>query len=686
MFEFDGSMRRAMRGLGAGLVAIVLASPSFAQQAVTAPPAEPPQETTAPVVVPKAPVERPAQRKSAAPKARKEVARELTIEQQDATAVLDSLIEQAHAIDDEATRIRVEGRVAELLYEGDRERARKVFRKAFDEIESLNESSVDPAYAPVGARLTLRVELLSTLYRVDPVLAAQLASTLDEDPENYDGGGMPFENQSDLSATMLRVAQSLASSDPKLSASLARQSIVDGVPVEFAILLPALGESDRNVADALATEALRVAGTAGYSLVDIAGALPYVFPEVEQYGRQQAFANTRSSSLRSALLLAAFNVTSRYASGLNARLTGNANDDAEPWSIFAGEGLAVNYEIAEQLVPLFDAVDPDRSGAFRGMTAQIANAMPVELRASISTSIPKAGLESPESIAAKAETLTDVRLREDLYSRAAMLAADRGDIDLAKSYAGRIEDVGRRASVRSTVALQAIRKALSERRYDDARKLAKDIVEIRMRASAYTQIASEMAASGKRLMAADCLDEAQVALIKDDAVMTREKAEALVRVANAYAGLDPNRAFDVMRSALDAVNTGLRRGDGYTVSPQASAKRNPGVVFQLGALDPSSGLEALARVDYYRSMGLARGLDSKALTVLAQIGVIRGVLRFRYAPPAQVRAPAPVKAPAGAPAVAPVASPQVVAPGDATAAPPETPAPVVVDPRLEAEP
>lgn len=651
MFQIDGSVRRATRGIGAGLFACVIATSVSARQA-PATPATTAQEVVVPAVAPAAPVKKTQRRVES--RTKRQAPRELTAEQLDAASVLDALVDQARAIDDEATRIRVEGRVAEVLYERDPARARKLYRSVFDQIESLNESSVDPTVAPVGARLALRVELLATLYGVDPVLAAQLAGTLDEDPENYDGGGMPFESQSDLSATMLRVAQSLVSSDPELAASLARQGISGGVPVEFALFLPALGETNRTLADQLATDAIRIAGTGGNSLVDVAGALPYVFPEIENYGPRQLGATTRSAALRSTLLIAALNITARYANGLNARLTSSASNDVEPWSIYGGEGLAVNYEIAEKLAPLYDAVEPDRSGAFRGLTAQIANAMPAELRASFGTSVPNSSLETAETVAAKAETITDARTREDLFSRAATLAADRGDVDLAKSYASKIEDLARRATVRSTIALQAIRRALAERRYDDARKLAKDIGEIRMRASAYTQIAAEMVQSGKRAMAADCLDEAQVALLKDDAVMTREKAEALVRVANAYAVLDPVRAFDVMRTALDAVNTGLRRFDTLPPSPQSAARRNPGVVYQLGALDPSSGLETLARTDYFRSMALAQRLDSKALTVLAQIGVIRGVLRPRHVTQSAVRPPVVREAPVVAPTVKPV--------------------------------
>ncbi len=667
MVDANVSLRRA---LGAGLIACIVVPSSWAAQTQVAGPADV-QEKQAPAVLPA-----PPPKKSPAPRHRSQERRpplrELTAEQVDALAVLDALIVQARSIDDEATRIRVESRIAEVLFERDPERARKLYRRLFDDIEGLNESAVDDSVAPVGARLTLRVELLATLYGVDPVLAAQLSSTLDEDPENYDGGGMPFENQSDMSATMLRVAQSLVSTDPELAASLARQGIKDGVPVEFAILLPALGNVNRPAADQLATDAVRIAGAGGSSLVDVAGALPYVFPELESNEPRPLGASTRSNDLRSALLIAALNVAGRYANGLNARLGGGSQDAVEPWSIYGGEGLAVNYQLAEQMAPLFDSVEPDRSGAFRGLTAQIANAMPVEVRSSMGTSVPKSSVESAESVAAKAETITNVQIRDEFYGRAATLAADRGDVDLAKSYAARIADAGRMSSVRTTIALQAIRKALAERRYDDARKLSREIADVRERASAYTQVAFEMAAIGKRAMAADCLEEAQVAIVKEEAVMTRDKAEALVRVANACAALDPARAFEMMRTAVDAVNTGLRRFESQGAAPQAASqlqmRQNPGRVFQIAALDPSSGLELLARVDYFRAMGLAQRFEAKALAVLAQLGVVRGVLRVRSR--GQSDAPAPGASPE--PAAKPTVKPAATVPAETGPPKPET--------------
>lgn len=678
-----GQWLGARRGLGVCVLVLAvvlpvgaLQSPSAGAPAPVAEPAPPAQaQPGTPRPVPPAPRQASGrQRERKSPRARA-AAPALTIEQEDALLVLDGLADQARTIDDTATRIRVEGRVAELLYERHADRGRALFRRAFDEVEALNESAVDPAFAPVGARLNLRVELLATLYRVDPVLANELAATLDEDPENFDGGGMPYETQSDLSATMVRVAQSLASQDPRLAAQLARQGLATGIPVEFAVLLPELASANRAVADDLAREAIQVAGSSGLSPIDVAGALSYVFPEADGFGLLRAGPPTDSPELRRTFLFAAFAVTSRYANGLGERAAASPDAAAEPWSIYTGEGLAVNYEIAEQIAPLFDQVDPERSAAFRGLTMQIASAMPVELRTSIVTSLPSRGAETAETVAAKAEAAPNVVIREDLYSRAASLAADRGDVELARTYAGRIEDPARRQSARSSVAQQAIRAALNENRFDDARRFAADIADLRTRAAAYTQIAGTMVAAGRRPLAADCLDDAQRLIVKDGAVMTREKAEALVRVANALAPLDATRGFEAMRQALDAVNTGLRRVDG---APQTGVRRNPGTVYQLGALDPSSGLEALARTDYFRSMGLAQRLDSRALSLLAQLGAVRSALRPRMASPAVAPAPATsAKADEGAtpkpaPEVAPATPPEAGTPvSDRPLPPPE---------------
>jgi hypothetical protein len=573
-----------------------------------------------------APVAKPAAVRSADSKAR-----ELTIEQQNAIGLLDGLSDQAKGIGDAAMRIRVEARLADALWERDRERAKRIYRRAFDEIDDLNESIVDPTAAPVGARAELYVELFSSLYRLDAEYANQLARGLDDDPDLYDGDGLPYENLSDRSATMLGVAASIAPRNPELAVELGRQCVQQGVPLEFANLLGALATSNRQLADSLAGDAVQVVAQSGASPLDMWGIVSYLFPELKATESVGDAGATATADLKRRCLEAAYNVTGRYVAALADRAIGAETDDpSDASSVYTGQGLAMSYGLARQLVPVFDVYDPERATAYRVLVAQIEGAAPADVRDRVAQPS-VASSETVDSIESKAATATDPSLRASLYGRAASLALERDGYEAAKAIVAKIDDPDARARVLGPIARQAASDALQDRRYDDAARIAGDIPDLDDRAVTYCELARSLAGSGKRLTALEMLDNAARLLSKEGAVMTEVKARALVRVANAYAPIDAGRGFDVMRMAVDAVNKGLALAD---PTPQ---NRNPATLFRLGGYDPSPGLEELAQSDYFRALALAQSLDNRPLAILAQLAVVRGAMR--QVPPAKPTAP-----------------------------------------------
>jgi hypothetical protein len=581
--------------------------------------------------------------------------RALTIEQQNALGVLDGLVEQARSIADDATRIRIQARIADALWARDRARAERIYRRLYDDIEDLDESIVDPASAPVGARLELRVEIFSSLYRLDPAFANQLARGLDDDPEFYDGAGLPYETLSDRSATLMGAATAVAARDPQLAADLGRESIRTGVPIEFAGLLEAIARSNRPLADDLAGEAAAAAARAGTSPVDVWGVATYAFPEL-RLTPDDAAASPAAAELKRRVLEAAYSVTTRYVAALAEETAGRnpAVDEPDPVSVYEGQGLLLSYGLARQLAPFFDVHAQGIATSYRVLLAQIESAAPPGLHERVGPSA--AAGDTPEALAARAADTTDRAARNALYVRAAVLALERDGYDAAKGFVAKIEDDAARAAALGPIAERAARLAVANRRFDDARRIALDVSDLAARGRLYGDIARALAAAGKRPQALELLEEAQTALLKDGAVMTRAKAEALVRVANAFAALDAVRGFEVMDVAVDAVNKGLAR-----VEPQKG--RNPGTLFLLAELDPSPGVEELARTDYFRSLALAQSLDDRALSILAQIGAVRGAMRATAAPatkpePPARRAKAKPTAPAKAPAVKPAAQPQ----------------------------
>ncbi len=546
----------------------------------------------------------------------------LTIEQQNAIGILDGLADQAKSIPDDATRIRIEAHLADAMWERDRERARKLYRRAFDEIDDLNESLIDPTSAPVGARQQLRVELFASIYKLDATYADQLARTLDDDPEMYDGSGLPFENLSDRSATLIGVATSIAPRDPQLAADLGRQSLFNGIPLEFSSLLAEIGDADRKAADQLARDAIQSTLQSASSPLDLWAVASYLFPDMRLGDVVGGAGAASPSDLKRACLESAYAVTARYVTAL-ADFTATASNDTtgtpNPASLFMGQGLLMNYSFTRQLAPMYDAYDPERATAFRVLVAQIEGAAPAEARDRVLATTGRS--ESPDAVASLAADTTDPNLRATLYSRAAYLAMQQDGYTSAKTYIAKIDDPDVRARMLGPLARQAAMDAAAERRYEDAREIAADIADLDDRAAVFCDLARALVSAGKRMPALDLLDEADKALRKEGAVMTPLKARALVRVANVYASIDALRGFDVMRFAVDAVNKGLALEDG------PPSNRNPGLLYRLAAYDASPGIEMLARSDYFRSIALAQGIDNKPLSILAQLAAVRGAMR-----------------------------------------------------------
>ncbi len=560
--------------------------------------------------------------------------RELTIEQQNAAGVLDSLTDQAKSVSDTAMRIRVEARLADALWEHDRERSKRLFRHAFAEIDDLNESLIDPTAAPVGARSELYVELFASLYRTDPEFANEMARGLDDDPDLFDGDGLPFENLSDRSATLLKVATSVAPRNPTLAAELGRQSLQMGVPMEFGALLDALSESAPPVADTLAGDAIQTALQYGSSPIDLWGVGSFLFPELEN-GPSSVASGGGAADTKRRFLEAAYAVTGRYVSTLSDHTIAPAPGDAvDPASVFTGQGLMVSYSLARQIAPLFDAYDPERSAAFRVLVGQIEGSAPSDVRDRVRP--PSSSVESPDDLASRAAESGDASVRVSLYARAAFVAMQRDGYAAAKGYVSKIDDDDARARVLGPLAREAVSIAIRDKRYDDARVAASDIPNLDDRAASYCDIARALASEQRKPAALDLLDDAVSLVTKEGAVITEAKARGLVRIANAYAPLDPLRGFDVVSTAVASVNKSLGLVD------SATKDRNPGTMYRLSAYDLSAALEALAQDDYFRALSLAQSIDNRPLSILGQLAVVRGALRPAMVPLVERRA-APTK-------------------------------------------
>src|SRR4030095_667380 len=110
-----------------------------------------------------------------------------------------------------------------------------------------------------------------------------------------------------------------------------------------------------------------------------------------------------------------------------------------------------------------------------------------------------------------------------------------------------------------------------------------------------------------------------------------ERASEMLQIAGVAARVDPDRGFDDMKLAVLAIN----RAD---LAPQwqkletskdlktgITSRKNTGLAM-LGGLLFDNGFSLLARADFDRALMLAKGIELKEASALAQLSVCRGVL------------------------------------------------------------
>jgi hypothetical protein len=181
-----------------------------------------------------------------------------------------------------------------------------------------------------------------------------------------------------------------------------------------------------------------------------------------------------------------------------------------------------------------------------------------------------------------------------------------------------------------------VRKQTSEGRIEDAVATSQRIEQDTARMSLLVKLASAALASGDKAKAAELLDEAEAEANKGLPSLVR--AQALLTVVASFSAFDSLRAFDVMQTAVKAIND-LPGQSAFRGAPAPAQAQSEGTANQDAGfggisyrLNFDSTLGELARADYDRALLLARGLIRKEVSIRAQLAACRGGLAPAAAP------------------------------------------------------
>lgn len=600
-------------------------------------------------------------KKPATKKAAAEVDPMVEVRRTTAISLVSALADDARMFRNPELRARVQARAADALWETDKEKARALFRRAWDEAETVDaehgarrarEASRRGAASSREAG-SMRREVLKLAARRDGALGEELLARLEESIKQDSAGAATSGAASGANVAGANAqGQRFNPDDPPAAMTqrlnLAQQLLEDGdteramqfadsalYPVNtFGVnILNMLREKDAAGADQ--RFAALLARAAGDPLADantVSLLASYVFtPFLYVTVRPDGNSHTRgfrgnnsphatlSPALRDSFLTAAAQILLRP-------LLPPDQDNSSSGRIGA-------YVVTTRLLPLFDRFAPDKSPALYARQSLLAQDTPEKNRRPDDPILKRGIVPEDPSRDSVADTLA--RLdgaknsgeRDMIYFRAAMNALER-DPAQARELAMKIEDVDTRKQLLAFMAFQLVSTAVREKKAEEAFRLARseELTNVQ-RAWAYTEIA-RLITKSQPGRAAEALDEATAEARRiDDA--SPDRVRALVAVATQLAALDRPRAWELMSEVVKSSNTLADfsgEDGGLTLRVEFKGGGAMTSNHDVESFDLSGVFAALAREDLDRAVTLARALKGESPRSVATLAIARTVL------------------------------------------------------------
>jgi len=583
------------------------------------------------------------------PKEDAEVARIIRERRANAQSLLISLAADAGSFRDQKLRARTLARIADVLWDGDPERGRTLFRKAWDAAETADKESQQRLQeeiqqqkaksggnAAVSGPPDLRGEVLRLAARRDRALGEEFLGKLktEKQQEATEAADKlrsnPF-SAPDAQSQRLNLARQLLDSDVERALQFA-DPVLGRITIEAIDFLSYLREKDAAAADRRYAGLLAMAAGDLQSDANTVSLLssylftPHLFVIFQPNGSTSTNQTSRTSALPEILseLRGAF---FRAAADILLRPM------APPGQDQSSTGVDGKYLMMKRLLPLFEQFAPkETTDALRGQMEALANGLPDNLRQRDDDSM-RLGIRPPQSSEDREKTLLD-RIdraktsaeRDQLYIQLARLYAESGD-PRARDYVAKIEDTDLRNQVRAyidgTLMLRAVDKKDAERILELVRN---GELTHAQKAWALTQ-AAKLLSKTDRDKALSLLDEAATEARRLDA-SDQDRPRALLAVASAYLIIDRPKAWDALFDAAKAANSaeaftgedGVMRVSLITKG-SSSIRSSSTSDFDLGPI-----FGELAHDDYSRAVELARLFEREAPRASATIAIARAVL------------------------------------------------------------
>jgi hypothetical protein len=260
------------------------------------------------------------------------------------------------------------------------------------------------------------------------------------------------------------------------------------------------------------------------------------------------------------------------------------------------------YSMLQGLLPFFKLTMPDK--------IPIIEDRIMALRMSFDVTQNKAARTADDWVQAS-EKLPGGKERDRAFMEASGAALREGDIDRAISLAEKIDDEGARSLQYSLALQRASLKSLDTGNIEEARRLAQRIELAGVRIETFLKMADKLRANEELGRAQEVLEEIWGWANKSD--NNGNKAQALLLLTATMTKQDAERGFEFLRATvktIDQVDFSL---------PVITSKLFKIPPFTIDTLDFNGTFSLLARIDFDRTVRIARTFNNKEISLFTQV-------------------------------------------------------------------
>jgi len=563
---------------------------------------------------------------------------------QQAVSMLNGLVNEAADVTDTFDRVVVQTEVADALWPVDEARARELFAASFREIEKLAADS-EPERSQAARRMqTLRQRVLSRVSKRDPKLANTLVRSVPAVPPTAEQRWQQMYGASTPQGeALLGLATQALRTDIKQAVALARYALPEGLSQSLRLFLLRLRAKDQAAADALFEEALGVAQAARPGrLFDVLVVWDYAYQPPLFYlggvswprGKEEPRFPVKDALRQKAIAFAV------RALGENALQL----SEAAPPEADANERraqLSNLYSVIQQLLPTIEAAAPDSANSLRAQLSGLEQ----DLRTAGQKlpGPPQAEEESDaagddvEALLARAFKAGQGEAGDGLYMKAAFKLFERKQYERAAEAASKIGDPARRAMIEEPVNFNRAGELIVKGDPEEALRVAARLKTPLLRVNVMAKAGAAYLEKKDYSRWATVLGEAQTLADKIDPSI--DLGAATLGIASAFGEHDALRAFEALTLSVQIINkvpADVRlwnvlsplgggqlsvynyewkdAGDGGMTSFKAAYPRPAGL---------ADVMSQLSRLDFDRTVSLARQLKAKNLSLVVQTSIAR---------------------------------------------------------------